>query len=80
MRKLIKSVNKNANKLVAVAGTGLATFGQTALAALDTSATGPTATALTAAQTSGENVGAMVIGVVAGLVVIGIIITLVKKA
>ena len=45
-------------------------------AALDTTAVG---TSLTAAQGSGEDVGVMVIGVVAALVVIGIVISIVKK-
>lgn len=45
-------------------------------AAIDTTAVG---TSLTAAQSSGEEVGELVIGVVAGLVVVGIIIGMVKK-
>jgi hypothetical protein len=36
-------------------------------------------TALTSAQSSGEDVGAMVIGVVAALCVVGVIIGLVRK-
>jgi len=45
--------------------------------ALDTTAV---QTSLTAAQTDGEAVGVMVIGVVAALVVVGIVISLVRKA
>jgi hypothetical protein len=36
-------------------------------------------TGLTAAQTSGESVGTLVIGVVAGLAVVGVIIAMVRK-
>lgn len=48
----------------------------TAMAAIDLDAV---ETSLTAAQTSGESVGALVIGVVAALVVVSIVIGLVKK-
>lgn len=58
---------------VTTAGAGLV---QAAHAAVDTTAVG---TAITAAQTSGEGVGTMVIGAIAGLAVIGVIITVVRK-
>lgn len=46
------------------------------MAAVDTTAVG---TAITSAQTSAEGVGGMVIAAVAGLVVIGLIIAIVRK-
>lgn len=55
---------------------GLTALASSAMAAVDTAAVG---TALTNAQTSAEGVGGMVIAVVAGLVVVGVIIGLVKK-
>lgn len=55
---------------------GLTALASSAMAAVDTTAVG---NALTAAQTSAEGVGSMVIAVVAGLVVVGVIIGLVKK-
>lgn len=60
----------------AVLAFGTALSAGFASAAVDT--TDVTA-ALTAAQTSGETVGTKVIGVVAGLCVIGVIIALVRK-
>jgi hypothetical protein len=55
---------------------GLNALIPSANAAIDTEAV---ATSLTAAQASGEEVGELVVGVVAALVVVGIIITMVKK-
>lgn len=72
MRKMFE---KQAAKLGLV-GAAATAFVQNAMAAVDTTAVG---TALTSAQTSAESVGGQVIAVVAGLVVVGVIIALVKK-
>lgn len=63
---------------VAIAASGVFAFAMSGLAAaaVDTTAV---ESALTAAQASGEGVGGKVIAVVAGLVVVGVIIALVKK-
>lgn len=66
---------KQAAKLGLV-GSAAVAFVNNAMAAVDTAAVG---TSLTAAQASGESVGALVIGVVASLIVVGVIIGLIKK-
>jgi hypothetical protein len=72
------NVSRRMAKKLAVTGSSLvAAIGAQTAMALDTTAVG---TALTAAQGDGEAVGGMVITVVAGLVVVGIIIGLIKKA
>jgi hypothetical protein len=76
MRKLFNAVKEKKNQAKAAIAAGLSGVGAQAMAAVDTTAVD---TALNAAQTSGENVGGMVIGVVAGLAVVGVIIALVRK-
>jgi len=68
--------NRKAAKVAAVVGTGVAMVSQSAMAAIDIEAA---KTSLTAAQTSGEGFGGLVIGVVAALCVVGVIIGLVRK-
>lgn len=55
---------------------GLSAFAGSAMAAIDV--VGTTA-AITAAETSAHSVGTVIIGVVAGLAVVGIVIALVRK-
>ena len=70
-----KFYEKQAAKLGLVGAASVA-YIESALAAVDTTAVG---TAITGAQTSAETVGGFVIAAVAGLVVIGLIIGVVKK-
>lgn len=76
MRKMYETLLEKKNQAKAAAVASLTAIGSQAHAAIDTA---DVQTALTAAQTSAEGVGGMVIAVVAGLVVVGIIIALVKK-
>ncbi|MEJ1461770.1 MAG: major capsid protein [Candidatus Sedimenticola sp. (ex Thyasira tokunagai)] len=55
---------------------GAASLGASAAMALDTTAVG---TAITGAKTDALAVGDMVIGAVAALVVVGIVLTIIKK-
>lgn len=70
-----KFYEKQAAKLGLVGAAAVA-YVQNAMAAVDTTAVG---TAITAAQSSAEGVGGLVIAAVAGLVVIGLIIAIVRK-
>lgn len=70
------SYAKRLAKATALVAAGVFTSIQAAMAAVDTTAVG---TAITAAQTSSETVGGYVIAAVAGLVVIGLIISIVRK-
>ena len=63
------------NLLLAVAAL-VSVSATSAFAAVDTTAVG---TAITAAQTSAEGVGGLVVAATAGLVVIGLIIGIVRK-
>ncbi len=47
--------------------------------ALDVTATGEVATAITQAQTDASTVGGYVVAAVAGLIVVGLVITMVRK-
>ncbi|MCG2577592.1 major capsid protein [Dechloromonas sp. XY25] len=76
MRKMYETLLKKKKQAKAAAVAGLSAIGAQAHAALSTT---EVQTALTGAQTTGESVGGMVIAVVAGLVVVGVIIALVKK-
>ncbi len=71
---MLKSLKKN----VAVASTGVVAFGMAGLAsaAVDTTAV---QTALTTAETDAHAIAGTVIAIVAGLVVVGVIINLVRK-
>lgn len=69
---------RNGRNKVAAAAVGAYALGMSGLASANIDVTG-VETALTAAQTTGEQAGTKVIAVVAGLVVVGIIIALVKK-
>lgn len=74
------SVFKNIKgRVVAAKAAVVAAAGAASGAALAEVDTTKVQSALTAAQTSAEGVGGMVIAVVAGLVVVGVIIALVRK-
>lgn len=76
MRKMYETLLDKKNQAKVAAAAGLTALAGHAMAAVDTAAV---EASLTAAQGSGELVGAKVIAVVAGLVVVGVIIALVKK-
>lgn len=63
----------------AAAFTGACIYAGSSLA-LDITPTGPIGTALTGAKDDAVGVGGMVIGLVAGIIVIGIVIGLLRKA
>ena len=73
MKNRVFNAVRRGGKWIVVASS---TVAGTAMAAVDTTAVD---TSLAAAQSSGEAVGATVIGVVAALAVVGVIIGLVKK-
>lgn len=75
MREMKRRLERQAAKLGLV-GSAAAGFVSNAMAAVDT--TGVQA-GITAAQTSAEGVGGMVITAVAAIVVIGLIIAIVRK-
>lgn len=72
---MVNKLRSALSKKAALAAAALAATGSS-FAAVDTT---QVQSALTAAQTSAEGVGGMVIAVVAGLVVVGVIIALVRK-
>lgn len=73
---MVATLRNALNKKTAALGAALSAAAGSSMAAVDTT---QVQSALTAAQTSAEGVGGMVIAVVAGLVVVGVIIALVKK-
>ena len=74
MKQTRRSFLKNMG--AAVVGAGTLVFGTSAMAAIDVAATN---TALATAELSAHSVGTTVIGIIAGLAVIGIVIGLVRK-
>jgi hypothetical protein len=73
---MINKMKQLANRRYALMGMGAAALASNSAFAIDTAAVG---TALDAAEADGSSVGAMVIGVVASLAVVGVIIALVRK-
>ena len=77
LKKWVKKQCNKANSVRASVGTALATGISQAQAAIDISGV---QTGITGAQTAAENVGGMIIVAVAGLMAVGLILVLMKKA
>lgn len=77
MKKWVKKQCNKANAVRVSLGTALATGISHAQAAIDISGV---QTGITGAQTAAENVGGMIIVAVAGLMAVGLILVLMKKA
>ena len=74
--KRFNQVKKYGRQIVAAAGTGLTMLATNAHAALSTTGA---ETAITAAQSSAEGVGGLVVAAVAGIAAIGVVIAVVRK-
>lgn len=76
MKQKLEWLRARANKVAAVGSMAVAFVGAQAQAAIDVTGTN---TAITNAEASAHSIGTTVIGVVAGLAVVGIVIGLVRK-
>lgn len=73
-------MKKHLKKLLTTVTTGSAALLSSApVWALDVTPTGDVATAITGAQTSASTVGGYVVAAVASLIVVGLVITMVRK-